>query len=133
MEIITYDFNIRGDERGSLIAIEENSDIPISIKRVYYIFGTQDGVTRGLHAHKTFRQVLVCVNGNCKILLDNGNEKISVSMDTVSKGLLVDSMVWHEMYDFSPDCVLLVLASDFYDERDYIRDYGEFMNLLQIV
>jgi dTDP-4-dehydrorhamnose 3,5-epimerase-like enzyme len=129
VEIITYDFKIRGDERGSLIAIE-NKDVPFDIKRVYYIFDTRNGVTRGLHAHKTLRQVLVCVNGSCKILLDNGLEKESVTLDEASRGLLVDAMVWHEMYDFSSDCVLLALASDFYDENDYIRDYNNFIDLI---
>jgi len=132
VEVITYDFKVRGDERGSLIAIEENADIPFSIKRVYYIFDTQAGVTRGLHAHRTLRQVLVCVNGSCKVLLDDGMEKISVVMNNVSQGLLVDPMIWHEMYDFSSDCVLLVLASDFYDESDYIRDYHEFIELINV-
>lgn len=131
MEVITYNFKIRGDERGSLIAIEENADIPFSIKRVYYIFDTQAGITRGLHAHRTLRQVLVCVKGTCQVLLDDGMEKISVPMDKVFRGLLVDPMIWHEMYDFSSNCVLLVLASDFYDESDYIRDYREFIELLK--
>lgn len=131
MEVITYNFKMRGDERGSLIAIEENADIPFSIKRVYYIFDTQAGITRGLHAHRTLRQVLVCVKGTCQVLLDDGMEKISVPMDKVFRGLLVDPMIWHEMYDFSSNCVLLVLASDFYDESDYIRDYREFIELLK--
>jgi len=131
VEVTIYDFNMRGDERGSLIAIEENADIPFSIKRVYYIFDTQSGVTRGLHAHRALQQVLVCVKGKCKVLLDDGMEKMSVAMNKVSQGLLVDPMIWHEMYDFSSDCVLLVLASDFYDESDYIRDYGEFIELVK--
>ena len=131
MEVTIYDFNMRGDERGSLIAIEEKNDIPFSIKRVYYIVDTQPGVARGLHAHRALRQVLVCVRGNCMVLLDDGMEKMSVAMNKVSQGLLVDPMIWHEMYDFSSDCVLLVLASDFYDEKDYIRDYGEFIELVQ--
>ena len=130
MEVTTYDFKIRGDERGSLIAIEENIDIPFSFKRVYYIFDTQAGVTRGLHAHRALRQVLVCVHGSCKVMLDDGIEKISVAMNKVSRGLLVDPMIWHEMYDFSADCVLLVLASDIYDESDYIRDYRNFIELI---
>ena len=133
MEVITYDFKIRGDERGSLIAIEENADIPFSIRRVYYIYDTGFGVHRGLHAHKTLRQVMICIHGACTVCLDNGTDKIVVRMDNEARGLLVDSMVWHEMYDFSPDCVLLLLASDFYDEQDYIRDYGESLNLLGIV
>jgi dTDP-4-dehydrorhamnose 3,5-epimerase-like enzyme len=131
VEVITYNFKIRGDERGSLIAIEENADIPFALKRVYYIFDTQAGVTRGLHAHRTLRQVLVCVHGSCKVRLDDGIGKISVPMDNGSQGLLVDPMIWHEMYDFSSNCVLLVLASDFYDESDYIRDYREFIELLK--
>lgn len=130
MEVTTYDFKIRGDERGSLIAIEEKTDIPFSLKRVYYIFDTQAGVTRGLHAHRTLRQVLVCVHGSCKVLLDDGMGKISVPMDSGSRGLLVDPMIWHEMYDFSQDCILLVLASDIYDENDYIRDYPKFIELV---
>ncbi|HEX3012019.1 MAG TPA: FdtA/QdtA family cupin domain-containing protein [Syntrophomonadaceae bacterium] len=129
MEIVTYDFTIRGDERGSLIAIEENKDVPFPIKRIYYIFDVHDEATRGMHAHKTLRQVLVCVKGSCKILLDDGYERKSVALSEASRGLLVNVMVWHEMYDFSSDCVLLALASDFYDENDYIRDYPAFLEL----
>lgn len=130
MELTIFNLKVHGDERGSLIAIEENINIPINIKRVYYIFNTQEGVRRGCHAHKSLKQVLVCVHGSCKILLDDGREKVTVNMDTVSKALLVDCMIWHEMYDFSNDCVLLSLASDFYNEEDYIRDYREFITLL---
>ena len=131
MEPIIYEFKLRGDERGSLVAIEAQADIPFAIQRVYYIFGTQAGVSRGLHAHRTLRQVMVCVNGSCQVVLDDGLDKFAVPLNDRCQGLLLDRMVWHEMYDFSPDCVLLVLASDFYDEGDYIRDYGEFMQLAQ--
>ncbi|HWP98129.1 MAG TPA: FdtA/QdtA family cupin domain-containing protein [Syntrophomonadaceae bacterium] len=127
MEIQTYEFKVHGDERGSLIAIEEQADIPFSMKRVYYIFNTLEKVRRGMHAHKTLRQVLVCIHGSCKILLDDGTEKALVHMDKASQGLLVDRLVWHEMNDFSPDCVLLALASDVYEEKDYIRKYDEFL------
>ncbi len=130
MELTTFNFKIRGDERGSLVAIEENRDIPFAIKRVYYIFGTGAGVIRGLHAHKTLRQVMICMHGNCSLLLDNGTDKIVVPMHDRDQGILIDAMVWHEMYDFSPDCVLLVLAGDFYDESDYLRDYNEFLRLV---
>lgn len=129
MIVSTYEFKVRGDERGALIAIEENIDIPFSLKRVYYIFNTGEAVRRGLHAHHTLRQVLICVHGSCKILLDDGWEKTEVPLDSSSKGLLVDRMIWHEMYDFSEDCVLLSLASDFYKEEDYIRDYRTFYAL----
>lgn len=129
MELTAYNFRINGDERGSLVAIEGNHDIPFSIKRVYYIFGTGEGIPRGLHAHRTLKQVMICIHGTCSLLLDNGADKIVVPMHDKAQGILIDVMTWHEMYDFSRDCVLLVLASDFYDEGDYIRDYYDFMEL----
>ena len=116
-----------GDERGSLVAIEGNKNIPFDIKRVYYIFGTQKDIARGFHAHKELNQVAVCITGKCRMLLDNGNTKENVWMDSATKGVLIEDMVWHEMHDFSDDCVLLVLASDIYDESDYIRNYQAFI------
>lgn len=127
MEIQTFEFKVHGDERGSLIAIEEQTDIPFSMKRVYYIIDTAEKTRRGGHAHRTLQQVLVCISGSCKILLDDGGEKAVVSMDKASRGLLVDRLIWHEMYDFSPGCVLLALASDIYEENDYIRKYDKFL------
>jgi len=115
-----------GDERGSLVAWEADNTVPFDIKRVYYLFGTKEGVSRGFHAHKALKQVAVCVTGKCKMLLDNGFEKTEVWLDSPTKGLIVEGMVWREMHDFSEDCVLLVLASEHYDETDYIRDYGDF-------
>lgn len=122
-------FSIRGDERGSLIALENNKDIPFDIKRFYYIFDTKEGVRRGFHAHKKLKQVLICARGSCKILLDDSKEKLEISLDSPDKGLLIDGMVWREMFDFSPDCVLMVLADDYYDENDYIRNYQNFLEL----
>jgi len=118
-----------GDDRGSLVAIEGAKTIPFDIKRVYYLFGTKEGVARGFHAHKALKQIAVCVTGKCKMLLDNGTEKTEVWLDSSTKGLLIEDMVWHEMHDFSSDCVLLVLASEHYDEDDYIRDYQEFLRV----
>ncbi len=129
MKITTFNFPIRGDDRGSLVAIEESLDIPFPLRRVYYIFNTGHDVRRGSHAHHTLRQVLVCVHGSCKIRLDDGRERAEVVLDRASTGILVDRMIWHEMYDFSEDCVLLALASDLYDEGDYIRNYDEFAAL----
>lgn len=129
MEPVIYDFNVRGDERGSLIAIEEQRDIPFPIRRIYYIFGTQPGVIRGLHAHRQLQQVMVCLHGACKLQLDDGQDQIVVTMERNTQGVLIDRMVWHQMYDFTADCVLLVLADDYYDEADYIRDYQEFERL----
>jgi dTDP-4-dehydrorhamnose 3,5-epimerase-like enzyme len=120
-------FDIKGDERGSLISLEENRNIPFEIKRVYYIFNTAEGVRRGFHAHKKLKQVLVCVSGSCEILLDDGKEKTEILLDNPNKGLLIDSMIWREMFNFSSNCVLMVLADEVYDEVDYIRDYEEFL------
>jgi dTDP-4-dehydrorhamnose 3,5-epimerase-like enzyme len=131
MEPIFYDFKLCGDERGSLVAIEAEADVPFPIRRIYYIFDTRPGVRRGLHAHRTLRQVMVCLQGSCQVLLDAGADKVVVPLEDRSKGLLLPPLVWHEMYDFSPDCVLLVVASDFYDEDDYIRNYQEFLKLIK--
>jgi dTDP-4-dehydrorhamnose 3,5-epimerase-like enzyme len=119
-------FEIKGDERGSLIAIENLKQIPFEIKRVYYIFDTKKEVSRGFHAHRELQQIAICVSGSCKFHLDNGTDTAEISLNTPSKGLFIDKMVWREMYDFSPDCVLVILASDFYTEKDYIRDYESF-------
>ena len=118
-----------GDERGQLIAVENNKDIPFDIKRIYYIFDTKKNVRRGFHAHFKLKQVLICVKGSCKIHLEEGDESAEVTLDNPSKGLLINGLIWREMYDFSDDAVLLVLASDFYDEKDYIRDYNRYLKL----
>ena len=97
-----------GDERGSLVALEANNTVPFDIKRVYYLFGTKKDVSRGFHAHEALKQVAVCVTGKCRMLLDDGKEKAEVWLDSSTKGLFIESMVWREMHDFSDDCVLLV-------------------------
>ena len=124
-------FLTKGNERGVLIALEENKNIPFKIKRVYYIFDTKDGVIRGFHAHKNLEQVLICINGSCEILLDDGKEKSIIKLENRNEGLFIEKMVWREMFNFSADCVLMVLASDYYDEKDYIRDYNDFKNYLK--
>lgn len=131
MELEQFRFQVHGDNRGSLVALEQDKEIPFPIKRVYYIFGNKDNVVRGCHAHKKLKQVLICVSGSCKIKLDNGYESCVVKLSSPDKGLLIDSFVWREMYDFSLDAVLLVLASELYDEYDYVRDYKEFMQLVE--
>jgi len=121
------EFKSNGDDRGSLVALESYKNIPFDIKRVYYIFDTKSGVVRGLHAHKELLQVMVCLKGSCRVMLDNGSTKEKVVLDSPNKGLLIDSMMWREMHDFSADCVLMVLANEYYDESDYIRDYDAFL------
>jgi dTDP-4-dehydrorhamnose 3,5-epimerase-like enzyme len=115
-----------GDDRGSLVALEAGSTIPFEIRRVYYLFATKKNVTRGLHAHLKLKQVLVCVSGCCQILLDDGDVRESVILESPSKGLLVQGLIWRELAQFSSNCVLLVLASEHYDESDYIRSYEDF-------
>ena len=119
-----------GDERGSLVALEAGNAIPFAIKRVYYIFDTKQGVARGFHAHRNLQQVAVCVTGKCRMILDDGKHREEVWLDAPTKGLLIGDLVWREMHDFSNDCVLLVLASEHYDEADYIRYYDDFMKLI---
>ena len=127
MQVVKYVFQPHGDERGQLVALEEFKDIPFQIKRVYYMYDTAEGVTRGYHAHKSLQQILICIHGSCKIRLDNGREKKIVPTEKPYEGLYVSNAMWREMFDFSPDAVLMVLASDLYDESDYIRNYDEFI------
>ncbi len=119
-----------GDDRGALVVLEAEKTIPFPVKRVYYLFGTKEGVARGFHAHKKLWQVAVCVTGKCRMVLDDGKTKEEVWLDAPTKGIALPPMIWHEMHDFSPDCVLLVLASEHYDESDYIRDYSFFLKAL---
>ena len=130
MQVVNYVFQPHGDDRGQLVALEEFIDIPSEIKRVYYMYETGEGVRRGFHAHKSLEQILICIHGTCKILLDNGFEKKIVPLEKPYEGLYISNDMWREMYDFSPDAVLLVLASDLYDESDYIRDYDEFIKMV---
>lgn len=126
MDIKLIQFQSHGDERGSLVSLEQNKNIPFDIKRVYYLFDTQDKVRRGFHAHKRLKQLAVVLKGSCRFLLDDGAEKIELLLDNPAQGLFIESFVWREMFDFSDDCVLMVLADSVYDESDYIRDYDIF-------
>lgn len=130
MEIIKYVFEQHGDERGNLVVIEENRTIPFPIKRVYYMYDTKKGVRRGFHSHKTLQQILVCVKGSCKVLLDNGKERECVKLNKPYEGIYIAQNMWREMFDFSEDAVLMVLASEYYNEEDYIRDYNLFLETL---
>lgn len=128
--IKTVSFKPLGDDRGSLVALEANKSVPFDIKRVYYIFDTKQGVSRGFHAHKNLKQLAVCVTGSCRFILDNGKTREEIVLNTSTTGLIIEDLTWREMYDFTPDCVLMVLANQFYDETDYIRDYQEFLKLV---
>lgn len=122
------DFNELGDERGSLVVIEGNSDIPFEIKRVFYIYGSDQDVIRGLHANRYSEFVLVNVSGSCNVIIKDGkgNEEI-VKLDKPRKGVYLPKMIWKEMVNFSKDSVLLCLASTHYNGDEYIRNYEEFV------
>ena len=120
------------DPRGSLFPIEGNRDIPFAIKRVYFLRDLLPDVPRGFHAHRQLQQIAVCVSGSCSFVLDNGRDAECVEIAHPGVGLMIDKLVWHEMHSFSDDCVLMVIASDYYDERDYIRDYSDFKRICGI-
>lgn len=115
------------DKYGHLTPIEGNLDIPFSIRRVYYITDVEQGVTRGFHSHRKLHQVLICLNGSVKIRIKNPSEEEIVELNNPSIGLYIGPYVWREMFDFSEGSVLLVLASEYYDENDYIRNYDFYL------
>ena len=128
MDIKLIRLQTHGDDRGSLVSLEKDNNIPFEIKRVYYMFNTLAGVRRGCHAHRNLKQVVIAVRGSCRFILDNGHERIELLLDNPAQGLFIDSLVWREMYDFTQDCVLMVLADQLYDETDYIRSYKDFVD-----
>ncbi len=91
------------------------------------MFDTMQGIRRGFHAHKKIRQMAVSLKGSCRILMDDGKEKEDILLDNPTVGLIIEPLIWHEMYDYSDDCVLMVVANDYYNENDYIRDYEDFI------
>ena len=121
------DFKTLGDERGSLIAIEEGYNAPFEIKRVYYIFDTKEGVERGFHAHINLKQICIAVKGSCTFVLDDGEKREEIKLTNPNQGLYIEGLIWREMKEFSEDCVIVVLASEHYDESDYIRIYDNFL------
>lgn len=124
-------FKNLGDTRGFLFSLESCKNIPFDIKRAYYITNT-NGVARGFHAHRELVQIAICLNGACTFLMDDGINRESITLDSADTGIIIDKMIWHEMHDFSQDCVLLVVANDYYNEADYIRDYQTFIKEVEI-
>lgn len=121
-----------GDERGNLVVIEgDGMDIPFDIKRVFYIYGSDSEVVRGSHANRETEFLLVNVSGTSKVRLADGSKEIIVELNKPRMGLYISSMVWKDMYDFSKDSVLLVLASRHYDSNEYIRDFDEYLSEIQ--
>lgn len=131
MEYKLLEFNIKGDDRGSLVALEELREVPFEIKRVYYIFDTKAEVSRGYHAHKDLNQLLICLSGSFDLSIDNGEKKVKVRLEKRNQGVVLGSMIWREMSNFSDDCVVMVLADRIYDPQDYIKDYNKFIQLVK--
>ena len=133
LRISKIQFPTHSNETGSLSFLEANRHIPFDIRRIYYIYDVAAGARRGFHAHKELRQVLFCIHGSCKLLLDDGHEKETLSLTSPSEGIMLEGVIWREMFDFSPGAVLLVLASEYYDEEDYIRNYDEFQQYIKMI
>lgn len=115
------------DNRGSLCAIENNKEIPFEIKRIYYLYKNLKNTIRGSHAHKELKQLIIAIKGSFDILLDDGNNKKNFNLNSEKEGLFICPMIWRELSNFSSDAVCLVLASDLYKEKDYYRDYDDFL------
>lgn len=124
-------FKENGDDRGRLVVVEGMQDVPFEIKRVFYIYGSDSDVVRGQHANKETEFVLINVSGTSKVRVTDGTEEFIVDLNRPHIGIYLPKMVWKDMYDFSEDSVLLVLASEHYNAEEYIRDYDEFKQLLK--
>ena len=115
-------FNEFGDENGKLVAIENSKNIPFDIKRIFYIYGTEENTIRGQHANKISRFVMICLSGSCEVKVYDMDEKIEekYKLNTPNQGLYLDRMIWKDMYNFSKDCVLLILSDSEYIKDEYI-------------
>lgn len=119
------------EDEGSLCFAESDNQMPFPVKRFYYILNVKEGAARGFHAHKKTEQVLFCIKGSITVVLDNGEERERVTLDQPNHGLFLGKLMWHEMVEFKEDTVLLVAASDYYYEADYLRDYSQFLQYVQ--
>jgi hypothetical protein len=125
-------FETHLDPRGELVAIESSKNIPFDIKRIYYLFKNQPQFVRAQHAHKKLKQVYIAVCGSCKMMISDGAKKEIVTLNDPIVGVFFTEIIWRELFDFSSDCVLMVLADDFYKEEDYIKNYDEFINFKKL-
>jgi len=119
------------DPRGNLTFVESSRHIPFEIKRVYYLYDVPGGETRGGHAHKNLQQLIISMSGSFDVVLDDGLEKKTVSLNRSYQGLYLPSMMWRDLVNFSSGSVCMVLASEYYDEADYYRDYDEFLKAVR--
>ena len=126
-----FNHNEKIDDRGKLVVLESCLDVPFIFKRIFYIYGVHKNISRGQHAHFKTKQYLIAINGSCSIRLNNGINETTYKLCKPNVGVFQDSLVWGTMYDFSPDCILLVLASEYYDESDYIDSFTKFMEAIK--
>lgn len=120
-----------GDERGKLVVIEGNQSIPFDIQRVFYIYGSDPTVIRGQHANRISEFVLINVAGKSKVKITDGKDEIILELNRPMMGVYIPKMLWKDMYDFSEDSVLLVLASTHYDGQEYIRNYDDYLKAIE--
>ena len=124
-------FKDLGDEKGKLVVVEGGIDIPFELKRVFYIYGSDPGIVRGCHANINSEFVLINVAGHSKVKITDGKNTEIVELNRPMDGVYLPKMIWKEMYDFSPDSVLLVLSNTHYDANEYIRDFDEYIKIMQ--
>ncbi len=123
--------DIHGDSRGKLVSLESLKNIPFEIKRMYYMFDTLPNESRGFHAHKNLEQIIIALDGACRFVLDDGKKREELLLNRPDVGLYIGPGMWREMHDFSYGCKLVVLASEYYNEKEYIRSYNDFLNSLK--
>lgn len=126
-----FEFNEMGDERGNLVVIEGNEDVPFEIKRIFYMYGTNGDWIRGQHANRKSDFVLVNVAGRSKVKIDDGFSTAIVELNKPRMGIYIPRMIWKEMYDFSKDSIMLVLSNEHYDADEYIRDYDDYLDAVR--
>lgn len=124
-------FNVYSDDRGNLSSLSNNNEIPFDIKRIYYTWDMPKDAIRGGHAHKELKEVMVCLHGSCDFVLNDGKENIIITLDKPNLGLYIEPKLWREFKNFSEDCVVILIASDYYDVNDYVRDYNEFLTSIK--
>ena len=121
------EFDQKGDNRGHMVIVESLKDIPFELKRIFYIYGSDADVVRGQHANRNSEFVLINVSGTSKVKVDDGKKIEIIELSKPHTGVYLPKMLWKEMYDFSEDSVLLVLTNTYYDSKEYIRDYDEYL------
>lgn len=131
MMIKKIELPMKHDERGDLVFMESEHQIPFEIKRVFYLTNLEKDGKRGFHAHKATRQVLFCIKGSALIKFDDGANKSEILISEPNTGVIIENKVWHSMEEFSEDLTMLVIASEHYDEDDYLRDYQEFLKFIK--